>query len=88
LEAPICQDALCLYLVPIWSESTPKFLGQFLSLGDFLPGSITASVRPCGKPTCHCAKPKDPGYEPQCLQYLCRSAKMRVTSRFISRVIS
>jgi hypothetical protein len=42
-----------------------KLLQQFLSLGDFRPGSITASVRPCGKPTCHCAKPNDPGHEAQ-----------------------
>lgn len=42
-----------------------KLLEQFLSLGDFRPGSITASVRRCGKPTCHCAKPNDPGHEPQ-----------------------
>ena len=42
-----------------------KLLQQFLSLGDFRPGSITASVRLCGKPMCHCAKPNDPGREPQ-----------------------
>jgi hypothetical protein len=42
-----------------------KLLEQFLSLGDFRPGSITASVRRCGKPSCHCAKPNDPGHEPQ-----------------------
>jgi hypothetical protein len=42
-----------------------KLLEQFLSLGDFRPGSITGSVRLCGKPTCHCAKPNDPGHEPQ-----------------------
>jgi hypothetical protein len=42
-----------------------KLLEQFLRLGDFRPGSITASLRRCGKPTCHCAKPNDPGHEPQ-----------------------
>ena len=42
-----------------------KLLEQFLRLGDFRPGSITASVRRCGKPTCHCAKPNDSGHEPQ-----------------------
>src|SRR3984893_2999614 len=42
-----------------------KLLEQFLSLGDFRPGSITASVRRCGKPSCHCAKPNDPGHQPQ-----------------------
>ena len=42
-----------------------KLLEQFLSLGDFRPGSITASLRRCGKPSCHCAKPNDPGHAPQ-----------------------
>jgi hypothetical protein len=42
-----------------------KLLEQFLRLSDFRPGSITASLRRCGKPTCHCAKPNDPGHEPQ-----------------------
>jgi hypothetical protein len=43
----------------------PKLLQQFVSLSDFRPGSITASVRRCGKPTCHCAKPNDPRHDPQ-----------------------
>src|SRR5690349_4358382 len=34
-----------------------KLLEEFLGLGDLRPGSITAVVRRCGKPTCHCAKP-------------------------------
>ena len=42
-----------------------KILEEFLSLGDLRPGSITAVVRRCGKPTCHCAKPNDPGHDPQ-----------------------
>jgi Family of unknown function (DUF6788) len=42
-----------------------KLLQQFVSLSDFRPGSITASVRRCGKPTCHCAKHNDPGHDPQ-----------------------
>lgn len=33
-------------------------------LGDFRPGSITGTVRRCGKPTCHCARPDDPGHGP------------------------
>ena len=39
-------------------------LQEFLSLGDLRPGSITAPQRRCGKPTCHCAKPQDPGHDP------------------------
>ena len=42
-----------------------KLLQQFLGLGDLRPGSITAVVRRCGKPTCHCAKTDDPGHDPQ-----------------------
>ncbi len=40
-------------------------LEQFLRLGDLRPGSITAVTRRCGKPSCHCARPKDPGHDPQ-----------------------
>jgi len=38
---------------------------EFLRLGDLRPGSITAVTRRCGKPSCHCAKPNDPGHDPQ-----------------------
>jgi hypothetical protein len=40
-------------------------LQQFQNLGDLRPGSVTAVVRRCGKPTCHCAQPQDPGHGPQ-----------------------
>lgn len=33
-------------------------------LGDFRPGSITGIVRRCGKASCHCAQPDDPGHGP------------------------
>jgi hypothetical protein len=42
-----------------------EILEEFRSLTDLRPGSITAVVRRCGKPTCHCAKPNDPGHDPQ-----------------------
>ena len=42
-----------------------KLLEGFLRLGDLRPGSITAVVRRCGKPSCHCAKPNDAGHEPE-----------------------
>jgi hypothetical protein len=42
-----------------------KILRQFATLGDLRPGSICAVARRCGKPTCHCAKPNDPGHDPQ-----------------------
>ena len=39
-------------------------LRHITELGDFQPGSITSATRRCGKPTCHCAKPDDPGHGP------------------------
>jgi len=42
-----------------------QILRQISTLGDLRPGSISAVVRRCGKPTCHCAKPNDPGHDPQ-----------------------
>ena len=42
-----------------------ELLEEFLRLGDLRPGSITAVVRRCGKSSCHCAKPNDPGHDPQ-----------------------
>ncbi len=37
---------------------------QLVQLGDLRPGSVTGIVRRCGKPTCHCAQPDDPGHGP------------------------
>ena len=37
---------------------------QLSRLGDLRPGSVTGVVRRCGKPTCHCAHPDDPGHGP------------------------
>ena len=42
-----------------------KILHQFTGLGDLRTGSICAVARSCGKPACHCAKPNDPGHDPQ-----------------------
>lgn len=56
-------------------------LEEFLGLGDLRPGSITAVVRRCGKPTCHCAKANDPGHNPQ-FRLTCRVAGKTVTQSF------
>ena len=40
-------------------------LTAFSQLGDLRPGSISAVVRRCGKPNCHCAQPDHPGHGPQ-----------------------
>ena len=52
-------------ILDILEADRSKLLEEFLRLGDLRPGSITAVVRRCGKPSCHCAKPNDPGHEPQ-----------------------
>jgi uncharacterized protein DUF6788 len=39
-------------------------VAQFARLGDLRPGCVTGIVRRCGKPTCHCAQPDDPGHGP------------------------
>ncbi|HEY5985922.1 MAG TPA: DUF6788 family protein [Streptosporangiaceae bacterium] len=51
--------------MPELEAQRSKILRQFTSLGDFRLGSICAVPRRCGKPTCHCAKPDDPGHHPQ-----------------------
>ena len=58
-----------------------KLLEDFLRLGDLRPGSITAVVRRCGKPSCHCAKPRDPGHDPQ-FRLTRRTAGKTVTESF------
>ncbi len=40
------------------------FATHLAQLGDLRPGSVTGIVRRCGKPTCHCAQPDDPGHGP------------------------
>ena len=45
-------------------DDRSALLRQISELGDFQPGSITSASRPCGKPSCHCAKPNDPGHGP------------------------
>jgi Family of unknown function (DUF6788) len=53
------------------SESLPaletrrtEILRSLANLKDMRPGSIVGAVFRCGKPTCHCAKPDDPGHGP------------------------
>ena len=37
---------------------------------DLLPGSLTESSTRCGKPTCHCAAPDDPGHRTWTLTFM------------------
>jgi hypothetical protein len=52
-----------LLLPQLEAERTDLFR-QLTALGDFRRGSITPTSGKCGKPTCHCAKPDDPGHGP------------------------
>ncbi len=51
--------------LPALEDQRSQILRLIASLGDLRPGSICAVARRCGKPTCHCAKPNDPGHDPQ-----------------------
>ena len=51
--------------LPALEAHRSQILRQIGDLGDLRPGSICAVARRCGKPTCHCAKPNDPGHDPQ-----------------------
>jgi hypothetical protein len=50
--------------LPTLEERRRLILEQIVNLGDFRCGSISAVVTRCGKPTCHCARPKDAGHGP------------------------
>jgi hypothetical protein len=39
-------------------------LRNLLVLGDFRPGSISTTSGRCGKPSCHCHQPGNPGHGP------------------------
>jgi hypothetical protein len=45
-------------------DERSALLRQVSQLGDFQPGSISSPTRRCGKPSCHCANPNDPGHGP------------------------
>lgn len=45
-------------------SSRASLLRQISQLRDMRPGSVISVFRRCGKPTCHCAQPNDPGHGP------------------------
>jgi hypothetical protein len=51
--------------LPVLESQRSQLLRQISTLGDLRSGSIGAVARRCGKPTCHCSKPNDPGHDPQ-----------------------
>ena len=42
-----------------------RLYADLAGIGDFRPGSLSAVMRRCGKPTCACADPAHPGHGPQ-----------------------
>jgi|SRR5882724_7245513 len=51
---------------------------QISSLGDLRCGSITSTTGQCGKPNCHCHRPKDPGHGPN----------LRLTYKFQGKTVT
>ena len=45
-------------------QQRSSILMQILELGDLRSGSITAIKGRCGKPSCHCHQPNQPGHGP------------------------
>ena len=45
-------------------ERRDRARDQFATLGDLRPGTLAENYRKCGKPTCRCARPGDPGHGP------------------------
>src|SRR5260370_41093743 len=50
--------------LPAFVDDRSTLLQQISELGCFQPGSIASASRRCGSPSCHCAKPNDPGHGP------------------------
>jgi hypothetical protein len=48
-----------------WLEARrTELLRAMANLQDMRPGSVVGAVFRCGKPSCHCARPGDPGHGP------------------------
>src|SRR5271165_7688687 len=45
-------------------QQRANIANQIAALGDLRCGSITSTSGRCGKPNCHCHRPKDPGHGP------------------------
>jgi hypothetical protein len=65
-------------------SSRASLLRQITQLQDMRPGSIAVVFRRCGKPTCHCAQPRDPGHGPH-FQLTSKTDGKTVTQSLASR---
>lgn len=50
--------------LPVLEKRRAELLAEISRLGDFRPGSITATQGRCGNPNCHCHQPDDSGHGP------------------------
>ena len=64
--------------LPALEAARASLLHRFAELQDMRPGSVGAVFRRCGKPNCHCARPKDPGHGPH-FQFTYKRAGKTIT---------
>jgi len=50
--------------LPVLESRRAELLRALANLKDMRPGSVVGAVFRCGKPSCHCARPQDPGHGP------------------------
>ena len=50
--------------LPDLESRRTELLRSIADIKDMRPGSIVGAVFRCGKPSCHCAQPDDPGHGP------------------------
>ena len=50
--------------LPVLESRRAELLRALANLKDMRPGSVVGAVFRCGKPSCHCARPEDPGHGP------------------------
>ncbi len=50
--------------LPLLESRRAELLRSLSDLKDMRPGSVVGAVFRCGKPSCHCARPEDPGHGP------------------------
>jgi hypothetical protein len=50
--------------LPVLESRRSELLRALSNLKDMRPGSVVGAVFRCGKPSCHCARPEDPGHGP------------------------
>lgn len=51
--------------LPELESQRARLHADLAAVGDLRPGSLSAVMRRCGKPTCACADPDHPGHGPQ-----------------------